>query len=124
MPVTTICICGLITAVQLVYVFYSFNPHYLKVALGYKAYVDLFFSLGMTVYFAMSGTISGILLSTISGAILSLGLYACRRAYGYRRLETINGEKKWVEYPSDWTIASTKQWLLSMKEKAVNYLPA
>lgn len=116
MGVGTLTICSFLTAAQMVYVFYSFDKHYLKVALGYKAYVDIVYSLGMTIYFALSGTISGIIMSTISGTVLSLSLLACRKLYGYRKLETIGNERKWVEYAPEYTLDG-------FKTKLGNYLP-
>lgn len=117
MSITSLVVCSLITAIQAVYVFYSFDKHWLKVALGYKAYVDLFYSVGMTVYFALSGTISGIMMSTISGAMLSLSLLAVRKLYGYRKREERNGQKVWVEYKPEWTVESIKENALTLKDK-------
>lgn len=96
----------------MLYLFYSIDKHYLKVALGYKWVVDLIFTGGIMLTCLTSGTISGVILSIISGLSITLALMLARKAYGYRKLETVAGKKVWVEYPP--TI--NKKSLYSLKD--------
>lgn len=105
--------CSVVTAAQVIYIFQSFGSHYLKVALGYKAYIDLFFTLGLTAYFATTGALGSLLMSACTGLALSIILYVGRKVIGYRRYE--NGQ--WVEYKKTLDLKTT---LLSWKNKLLS----
>lgn len=112
MGMGSLVICSFLSAGQMLYLFYSIDKHYLKVALGYKWVVDLIFTGGIMLTCLTSGTISGVILSIISGLSITLALMLARKAYGYRKLETVAGKKVWVEYPP--TI--NKKSLYSLKD--------
>lgn len=112
MGVGTLVICSFLSAIQILYLFYSIDKHYLKVALGYKWVVDLIFTGAIMLTCLTSGTISGVILSIISGLSITIALVLARKAYGYRKLELVSGKKVWVEYPP--TI--NKKSLLGLKD--------
>lgn len=109
---TMLVVCSVITATQCIYLFHSFSPHYLKVALGYKAYIDLFFTIVLTGYFATTGALGALLMSAFTGLSISCLLYVGRKVHGYRIRE--NG--KWVEYCPTINI---KQLVETIKTKVI-----
>lgn len=120
MGTTMLVACSVITAAQAMYIFHSFGSHYLKVAFGYKAVVDVVMSLGLTIFFATTGAFSAMLMSSITGLCLSTILYVGRKTYGYRKYEN----KQWVEYNPEWDVSTTvnsfKDKAISMKDKVVS----
>lgn len=91
-----------LTAFEVLYILWSWDKHWLKVALGYKIWLDIIFSLGTTVYFALSGTISGVVIAAFSGFVFSMSLLLAAKLVGYRKKENIEGTKKWVDYKPEW----------------------
>lgn len=77
----------------------------LRKFLGYANIVDIMFTILMFMMF--HGSFSGIVSGSFSGLFMTLGLWACRKALGYERLQwvrsgRIKGEWKWVRYPAEW----------------------
>lgn len=98
----------------------SVDEHLLKVFLGHKLWVDLFYGLGVMLYMGLSGTISGVIISTFSAFFMTLTLAVAAGIIGYRKRKTLaDGTVVWIEYPPKWTIASISELTKRLHVKAV-----
>lgn len=122
MGILTLVICSFLTTAEIFFILYSLNIHWLKVALGYSWVLDLTLGVGMSIIMLSTGSLGGLIMSAISGAVLSVSLLSMKKLIGYRKYETINGKKVWVEYPNTLTINSVKNNIISFKNKASNSL--
>ena len=104
MSTSMLLLVSILTAFEILYIIHSWDKHWLQTALGYKIWLDLFFSLGTTVYFALSGTISGVIIAAFSGFIFSMSLLVAAKVLGYRKRIEVNGEKIWVQYEPKWIL--------------------
>lgn len=100
--------CSFLTVAEVFFILYSINPHWLKVALGYSWVLDLTLGVGVSIMMLSTGSVSGLVMSAITGFCLSLSLITMKKLIGYRKFKTVNGEKKWVEYPKTLTVDNMK----------------
>lgn len=63
-----------------------------------------------------TGSLGGLVMSAISGAVLSVSLITMKKCIGYRKYKTINGKKRWVEYPK----VLTKDNLIIFKNNVIS----
>lgn len=63
-----------------------------------------------------TGSLGGLIMSAVSGAVLSISLITMKKLIGYRKLKTINGSKKWVEYPKTLTVDR----IIEIKDNTIN----
>lgn len=120
MGLGTLIVVSCLSAAELIYILYSFNPDALKTALGYKVYIDLVYGLGITAYMAMSGTISGVVIAAISGACMTASLTLMAAIYGYYKREKLaDGSVIWIEYKPTLTKQRIKDLFEQMRTKVI-----
>lgn len=116
MSMSILVFCSILTAAEIFFILYSLDKHWLKVALGYKVWLDIFFSLGTTVYFALSGTISGVVMAAISGFVFSMSMILMQKIVGYRKRKVVNGVNHWVDYDATLNFVTLKHGVIKAKD--------
>lgn len=120
MGTSTLIVVSVLSAIEILVILGSVDEHLLKVFLGNKLWIDLFYGLGVMIYMGLSGTISGVIISTFSAFFMTITLAAAANMIGYRKRKTLaDGTIIWVEYPAKWTVASIKKLMLTLKDKSV-----
>lgn len=99
---------SLISAVAVLSVMAKMSPRFLKIALGYEAWIDLAMSVLITVYVGMSGTISGMVIGACTGLLFGMCMFVAARTIGYTKIEMVDGKRTEVQYPPKWTVANAK----------------
>ncbi len=100
MSLGVLLLIGVITAAEFFYILYSMSENLFLTALGYKAYLDAVFGLGITAYMAVTGTISGVIIAAFSGLMFSICMYITAKLFGSRR--RVNGV--WVRFDPEWNL--------------------
>ena len=120
MGTTTLVVVSILSAVEIIVILGSVDHHMLRVFLGHKLWIDLFYGLGVMLYMGLSGTISGVIISTFSAFFMTLVLTAAAGCIGYTKRKVLsNGQVVWVEYPPKWTINTVTNGLISLKDKTI-----
>lgn len=88
-----------ISAFELINILWTFSPNVLKTFLGYAVYLEIFFSVLLTMIAASTGAISAVAIASVTGFVITLTLISAKKLLGYRKLKRINGKFQWVEYP-------------------------
>jgi hypothetical protein len=101
---TLIIVTACLTTYELLAILYKFSPKFLKTALGYEVWIDLFFGGVLTIAAASTGSMIALVISVVSGFFISITLALTKKFLGYRKYEKdiVTGKRKWVEYPSEW----------------------
>lgn len=108
----TLIIVSILSAVEIIVILASVDTHALKVFLGYKVFIDVFYGVGMTIYMGLSGTISGVVIATFAGFFMTVTLAVAASMIGYRRCKTLaDGTKVWVDYAPTLTVSSVKKMM-------------
>lgn len=111
----------MLSAVEILVILGSVDEHYLRVFLGHKLWIDLFYGLGIMLYMGFTGTISGVIISTFSAFFMTLVLTAAAGIIGYRKRKVLSdGTVIWIDYPPKWTIASITELTKQLSGKVVN----
>ena len=95
-----IVIGSLATAGSFIFILYSFSPKVLRTVLGYRVWLDIAMSLGLTLMAIATGTISGLVIGSLSAIVMTISLVAMKKVYGYARFERnpVTGKREFVEY--------------------------
>ena len=120
MSMSVLMVVSVISALEILFILWSFNKHMLKVFLGYKVYVDLLYGVGFSLYMMTTGTVSGLIIAAFGGFFMTLTLSTAAAFFGYRQLKTINGKKVWVETAPTLTIEKVKQKSVELKDKVID----
>lgn len=121
MSLMTLVLVGALTAAEVLFILNSISTHALKVTLGKKIYLDVFYGLGLTIYMSTTGTISGVVIAALSGAMMTLSLAVAAAMIGTRkRRKLADGKYVWIETPPTWTKDLLKEKAMLVKEKALS----
>lgn len=120
MSMSVLMVVSVISALEILFILWSFNKHALKVFLGYKVYIDLLYGVGFSLYMMTTGTISGLIIAAFGGFFMTLTLSTAAAFFGYRQLKTINGKKVWIETAPTLTIEKVKQKSVELKDKVID----
>lgn len=121
MSMTILVTVSVISALEILFILWSFNKHALKVFLGYKVIIDLLYGVGLSVYMMTTGTISGLIIAAFGGFFMTLVLSSAAAIFGYRRLKTINGKRMWIETPPTCTIDNLKSGSVKLKDNVIKF---
>lgn len=121
MSMSVLMVVSVISALEVLFILWSFNKHALKVFLGYKVYIDLLYGVGLSVYMMTTGTISGLIIAAFGGFFMTLTLATAAAFFGYRRLSTVNGKRVWIETAPTLTIEKVKSKSVDIKNKIIDF---
>ena len=120
MGTTTLVVVSILSAVEIIVILGSVDHHMLRVFLGHKLWIDLFYGLGVMLYMGLSGTISGVIISTFSAFFMTLTLTAAAMLIGYKKRKVLaDGTIIWINYPPKWTLSELKIKATTIKDKAI-----
>lgn len=116
---TLIVITACLTTYELLAILYKFSPNFLKSALGYEVWLDIFFGGVVTIAAAMTGSMTALVISVVSGFFISITLACSKKFLGYRRYEKnpATGKREWVDYPAEWNAESVGQGIYFVAQK-------
>lgn len=101
---------SVISALAILSVMAKISPRFLKICLGYEAWIDLTLSILISVYVGFSGTISGMVIGACTGLFIGTTLFIAARTIGYTRFEKDeNGNRIEKSYAPVWTVAKAKE---------------
>lgn len=120
MSMSVLMVVSVISALEILFILWSFNRHALKVFLGYKVYIDLLYGVGLSMYMMTTGTISGLIVAAFGGFFMTLTLTTAAAFFGYRKLSTVNGKRVWIETAPTLTIEKIKSKSVDIKNKIID----
>ena len=121
MSMSVLMVVSVISALEILFILWSFNRHALKVFLGYKVYIDLLYGVGLSMYMMTTGTISGLIVAAFGGFFMTLTLTTAAAFFGYRKLSTVNGKRVWIETAPTLTIEKVKSKSVDVKNKIIDF---
>lgn len=121
---TLIIVTACLTTYELLAVLYKFSPKFLKTALGYEVWIDLFFGGVLTIAAASTGSMVALVISVVSGFFISITLAFTKKFLGYRKYEKdrVTGKRKWVDYPSEWNSETVGEGIRLIGSKVLSKL--